>query len=247
MNAPATLAEPIAPIGHNNPPADPFDGFAVHIQDLFDEAKNFLDGKAIESQGQADAVSALLDQFRKVAKDADAARAAEKKPHDDAGKAVQAKWKPQLDKCELGAKTCKDALAPWLMKLEAEKRAAAEAARLEAEARAKAAAEAMRAAQADDLAAREEAEALVAAADEAMTAASRAEKDKAHAKGGERATGLRSYFRPELTDPKAALIHYVGQQPDAVKGFLTTLAEADVRAGKRQIPGFNIIEERRVV
>jgi hypothetical protein len=236
-----------ASIGHNNPPADPFDGFAAHINDLFDEAKNFLDGEGVQSQGQADAVAALLDQLRKAGKDADAARAAEKKPHDDAAKAVQAKWKPLLEKADLAVTTAKRALAPWLMKLEEEKRAAAEKARLEAEEKARAAAEAMRAAQDDDLAAREAAEALVADAKKAEGAAHRAEADKAHAKGGDRAATLRSYFSPVLVDPKAALVHYVSVNPEAVKGFLLTLAKADVAAGKRQIPGFDVQEERRVV
>jgi Xaa-Pro aminopeptidase len=235
-------------LGANNPPvADPFEGFAAHINDLFEEAKNHLDGEGVESQSQADAVSQLLDMLRKAAKDADAARTVEKKPHDDAAKAVQAKWKPLLDRAELAVTTCKQALAPWLMKVEAEKRAAAEAARLEAEGKARVAAEAMRAAQSTDLAALEAAEALVEEAKRAGADANRAEQSKAHAKGGERATGLRSYFTPILTDPKAALVHYVATNPEAVKGFLLALAKADVAAGKRAIPGFEITEERRVV
>lgn len=240
-------ANPRIHIGANNPPVDPFDGFSVHITDLLDEAKNHLDGGGVENAGQADAVSALLDMLRKASKDADAARAAEKKPHDDAAKAVQAKWKPLLDRAELAMTTCKSALAPWLRKLEDEKRALAEAARKEAEARVAAAAEAIRQANASDLAAREQAEALVQEAARAEQAAHRAEGDKAHAKGAARATGLRSYFTPVLIDPKAALQHYVTTNPQAIKDYLLTLAKADVQAGKRQIAGFTITEERRVV
>ncbi len=246
MNAHTVIeANPRAVPGGNNPPA--FDGFAVHIGDLFAEATNFLDGAGVQTQGQADAVSALLDQLRQAAKDADAARAAEKKPHDDAGKAVQAKWKPLLDRADLATRTCKDALAPWLMKLEAEKRPQAEAARIAAEEKARQAAEAMRSTTLDNLAGREAAEALVAEAAEAEKAAHRAEGEKAHAKGGARATGLRSYFTPVLTDARAALTHYVTTNPEAIKECLLTLAKADVAAGKRQVPGFEITEQRKVV
>lgn len=240
-------ANPRAVIGANNPPVDPFDGFKAHFEDLRTEAGNWLDGTAIETQAQADEVSRLMDEFRKASKDADKARAEEKKPHDDAAKAVQAKWKPLLDSAELAVTLCKKTLAPWLQKLEDEKRAAAEAARKEAEEKAAAAAAAMRAASDTDLGAREAADALVEQAKAAELAANRAEKDRAHASGGSRATTLRSYFTPVLTDPKAALMHYVARRPDDVKEFLVGLAKQEVAAGSRAIPGFEVQEERRVV
>jgi hypothetical protein len=92
----------IAIPGHNNPPT-PFDECERKVFDLFDEAKNFLDGEAITTQDMADAVSKLLDMIRKAKKEADDFRAAEKKPHDDAAKAVQEKWKPLITRCDLAA------------------------------------------------------------------------------------------------------------------------------------------------
>ena len=237
---------PRAHIGANNPPADPFDGFSAHIEDLMIEARNFLDGEGVADQGQADAVAALMDQLRTASKDADKARAEEKRPHDDAAKAVQAKWKPLLEKADRAVSICKEALAPWLKKLDDEKRAAAEAARREAEEKAAAAAEAMRQAAATDLAAREAAEAAVAEAKAAEAAANKAANDRAHAKGGARAAHLRSYWTPELVSPSEALRHYVQTNPEAVKAFLLDLARQDVSAGKRTIPGFTITEERKV-
>lgn len=237
-----------APAGHNNPPeASPFEAFTAHIGDLFEEAKNFLDGAAIDSEDAAKAVSALLDQIRTAGKDADKARAEEKKPHDDAAKAVQAKWKPLLERAELAVDTCKKVLAPWLMKKEAEARAVAGAARREAEARAAAADAAMRAAPVTDLAAREEAEALVKDAKRADAEANKAEKARPQANGGARATTLRTSYRPELTDASAALRHYVATRPDEIKACLQRLAEVDVREGKRALPGFTIHEARSVV
>jgi hypothetical protein len=236
-----------ATIGHNKPPVDAFEAFHTHIGDLFDEAKNFLDGAGVNSEGEAEAVSKLLDLIRTAAKDADKARAAEKKPHDDAGKLVQAKWKPLLDRCDLAVDTCKKVLTPWLQKKAAEQAAAFRAAREAAEAKAAQAAAAMAAADVTDLAARERAEAVVKEAARAEADANRAEKARPQATGGARATTLRSYYRPELTDASAALRHYVSTNPDAIKACLQALAETDVREGKRAIPGFTVHEERRVV
>jgi hypothetical protein len=48
--------------------------------------------------------------------------------------------------------------------------------------------------------------------------------------GGARATTLRTTYRPELTDAREALKHYLAAQPDAIKACLQSLADADVRA-----------------
>src|SRR3546814_17507768 len=64
--------------------------------------------------------------IRQAKKAADEQRVIEKKPHDDAAKAVQTKYKPLIDKCELAASVAKKALVPWLEHLEAEQRADAE-------------------------------------------------------------------------------------------------------------------------
>lgn len=236
-------------IGGNNPP-DPtaYEAVKTHIDDLYVEAKNFLDGEPIDSQGQADAVSRLLDDLRKAEKAADAARKVEAKPFDEGKAEVQTRYKPLLEKATTGADVCKRALAPWLEKLEAEKRAAAEAARREAEEKARAAAEAIRKAQESaDLEAREQAELLAKEAKQAERAATQAENDKAGAHGGSRAVTLRTYYTPVLTDGVSALMHFFSTRREECDRFLIGLAEAEVRAGKRQIPGFEIKEERRAV
>src|SRR3546814_2603398 len=100
----------------NNPPA--YEAISLHIEDLIAEAHNFLDGEPIKAQGQADAVGKLLDMIRQAKKAADEQRVIEKKPHDDAAKAVQTKYKPLIDKCELAASVATKALVPWLEHLE---------------------------------------------------------------------------------------------------------------------------------
>ena len=229
--------------GHNAPP--PFDAFSLHIEELIENAKQFLDGEPIDTQGQADDVGKLLDMIRTAKKDADKERAAEKKPHDDAAKAVQARWKPLLDRCDIAADTAKKALVPWLEHLEAQQRAEAAKAREEAEKARQGALEAERAASAANLEAIERVELARKEAEQAERAANRADKAKAHAKGGSRAIGLRSYWIAELVDPVEALKHYKQTQPELLKAWLLDQAQKDANAGKRAIPGFVINEDRR--
>ena len=226
-----------------NAPPEPVVLFKEEIDDLLLEARNYLDGEPITNEQQADAVSSLLNRLRRVAKDADEARKAEKKPHDDAAKAVQAKWTPIISKAELATSTAKQALAPWLRQLEDKQRAEAEAARAEADRLAKIAADARHACD-GNLQSREDAERLLKAASAARKDADRADKQKAHAKGGERAAGLVDVFTPELTDACAALKHYRAAQPAELKEWLLEQARKDVRSGARNIPGFTIHHER---
>lgn len=226
-----------------NMPADKAVLFAEEVDDLLLEARNYLDGEPIASEEQAEAVSSLLNRLRRVSKDADDARKAEKKPHDDAAKAVQAKWTPIISKADLAASTAKQALAPWLCKVEEEQRRAAEIARLEAERLAAIAAEAHKDA-IGNLQATEDAERVLKAAGAAERHARQAEKARPLAKGGERAIGLVDVFTPVLTDPCTALKHYREHQPEALKAWLLDQAKADVRAGKRSIPGFTIEHQR---
>ncbi len=222
---------------------EPFVLFAEEVADLLLEAKNYLDGEPIANEEQATAVSSLLSRLRRVANDADDARKLEKKPHDLAGKAVQAKWAPIIGDADLAASTAKQVLAPWLRQVELQQRAEAESARIEAARLAQEAQEAL-AGSAGNLTARAEAEALLKTAGAAGKGAAKAAKQKAHAVGGERAVGLVDVYTPELVDPAAALAHYRRDQPDGLKIWLLEQAAKDVRAGVRVIPGFTIQHER---
>jgi hypothetical protein len=227
------------------PNAPPVEVHGLHIDDLYDEAKGILDGAGVKTDADAAMVAKLLDMLRQASKSADEQRKIEKQPHDDAAKAVQSAWKPLLDKCELASSVCKKALAPFLAEKEAAQRAEAEKARIAAEQAQKAAAEALRAVQPDDLDAREKAEAAIKEANKASKSAAKLDKSKAHAMGGSRAIGLRSYWIAELVDPVAALKYYREHQPDALKDWLVDQAQRDANAGARNIPGFNLNEDRR--
>ena len=223
-----------------------FDAVKAHLLDLYDEARNWLDGAQIETQAQADTLGRLMDELRKGHRAADEARKLEAKPFDDGKKAVQEKYKPILTDAERAIEVAKSALAKWLMQQEEERRRIAAEARARADEEARKAAEAARAAaQTDDLEAKEAAEQIVTAARIAEAQAKRAETARPQTTGGARAISLRTYYRPELADYFAALEHYSANRSDEVEAFLLDLARKDIAAGKRQIPGITVVEEQR--
>ena len=244
----AATLDPRLAIGANNPPEPtPFEAIKVHVEDLIETAKGFLDGSGVTTQAEADTVSKLMDEGRKASKAADGARADEKRPHDEAGKAVQAKYKPLIESADRVVTICKTAMQPFLEAQEAEKRREAEAARAVAEAKLKAAVEAARAAHATDLEAQEKAAELEKEASKANALANRAEAAKAHGNGGARATTLRTSYRPVLSDETAAARWAWNERREECEAFFLSLAVVAVREGKRQIPGFTVEEVRSVV
>lgn len=249
MNAPG--------IGHNQgPELTPFEAIKVKIEDLYDEAKSWLDGDPVTSQPQADALNLLITMTRDAEKEADELRKAEAKPHDDAKAEIQARFnvligntKSVKGKTVLAIEAAKAALTPWLEKLDAEKREAERKAREEADAAREAAEAAFRKSEATDLAARENAERLAAAAKAAERAATAATNDKAGAKGGAgRATGLRTFYRAEVSDPVEFARHVWKARRPEMNEFLDTIAKRLVSLNHNQpIPGVTIHEEKRAV
>lgn len=253
------MSAALATIGHNLPPAPtPFELSRDEIEGLLVEARNWCDGTGVETQEQADEVSKLLGKIREAAGRADDRRAEEKRPHDDAAAEVQGRYNPliagfktaikgQKGKATLAAEACKASLAPFLQRQEAEKRAAAEAARQEAEKAAREAALAFAVASHSDLEGREHAETLAADAKAADRAAGVAEKDRAAARGGARAVSLRTSYRAELTDPTAFARWAWANANSELIAHLTTMAERRVAAGQRDIPGVTVHSEQKVV
>ncbi|TPJ86935.1 MULTISPECIES: hypothetical protein [unclassified Mesorhizobium] len=229
-------------IGHNQPP-DPIDEALTAIHDLYDEALNFADGAAIDSEAMHDTVTALRDAIHEAGKAADALRVEAKRPLDEQIAAIQERFNPAIQpkkgmvdraKASLG-----ELLAAW-RKQEADKKAAiAAAARLEAERIAKEAQDAIRAS-AGNLAAREEAEALLVEAKQAEKQAKR--DDKAATSG----LGLRTVWRAELVDVEKALDWCYGRDPDAFRALCQSQADTVVRAGMRSVPGFRVFEDKIV-
>jgi hypothetical protein len=216
-------------IGHNMPP--PFEAWSIHIEELFEMANGI--GEATNDEQEA-ALDSLMDDFRKAKRDADKDRAAEKKPHDDAAKAVQDKWKPLLTRCDIALDHIKKALTPYrAVKL----KAIEEAARKAREDAAAKQAEALASFASTDLDDRYEAELIAKQAKAAQVAANKLDRT---------ATGLRTVWRAEVTNRKDALLHYIQTQPEAFEALVQSLADRDARneATRRDIPGITFQAEK---
>jgi len=245
----------VAGIGHNGAPEPtPFDHSEQEILDLYTEAKNWLDGEPVTTQAVADQVQKLMDNLRKAAKTADERRVTENKPYDEAKAAVQAKYAPLIadtksmkGKTVLGIEACKEALKPFLLEQERQKRETAEAARQEANRQREAAEAAIRASREADLTQREEAERLLLEAKKSEATAIRAENDKAQAKGSGRAASLRTRSVAEVSDMTVFARFVWGEHRDIIEDWLTGFAQKKVDAGAVVIPGVTIREERTVV
>lgn len=252
-------ANPRIFVGANGPPEPikvltPYEATKIHADDLLIEGRNWADGAKCESQAHADEISRLIDDLNKGADAMDGARVKEKAPLDEQIAEIQDRYNLYIaplknkkpGKIFLAIDSLKATLKPFL---DAEAKriadAAAEAKRIADEAAAKAA-EALRAAPRENLGAREAAEELMEVARLAEKDANRAAKTKAHARGGSRAIGLTTHYIAEITDRKATLLHYVVRQPDALAECLRILAQVDVDAGQRQIPGVTVRTETRL-
>ncbi len=227
-----------AEIGHNAPPEPigAFDAMARHIDDLVDLAASCLTGEPIITKPQADAVDELLADIKKAYKDADTARDAEKRPHLEAGREVDALWKPLLNKADIAKKTAQDALTPYRLAQQAIRDAEAqakrdEAARLEQEALA-----AFQASAVTDLDARIAADALLEEANKSKAAANRVDKQ---------ATGLRTSWTGHITDYGAAISWLKAHRAADLKSAIDELVRREVNAGQRIITGVLIEQVRK--
>lgn len=229
---------PLAVAGHNAPPEVVI---FQEIDDLFMEAKNWADGEPITSQEMADAITTLREGIHEAGKKADALRVEEKKPHDDAAKAVQDKYNPYVQpkkgRVDM-AKSALDALlTPWRTRVAAEK--AAEAARIAAAAEAarRTAQEAMQAS-AGNLAEREAAEELLADAKALEKTARRSEK------AATTGLGLRTVWEAVLENEEVAMDWCWGRARAEVLAVAQRNADELVRSGVRQVPGFRVVERK---
>lgn len=227
--------------GHNNPPND-FEISKKEIDDLYDEAKLWLDGEPIATQGQADQITKLLAKIKAAAKTADTNRKYECQPHDDAKKAIQEKYAPLIadtkgttGKTALASSVCKEVILPWNKKVQAEKDEAARKARAIAEAKEREAQEAIRA---SDLEGREEAEKLLKEANKAAAKAKSISKDNVK--------GMRTVWDVVVGDRGVLMSHYWETRRDDLCEYVKGLAESEVRSGVRKIAGCTITS-RKVV
>ena len=236
-------------IGHNNPPEPtPYERAVEEIDLLYTEAKNWCDGDPVSNQDQANTLSTLIRQIQQAGKAAEKARVDEKKPHLDAGREIEARYKPLKARVEDAIGAARQALKPFLERQEKEKRDKAEAERRAAAAAAAEAAKARESARdSNDLEEIEKAREAEKLAEQAAKTAKKAEKQKAHAKGEGRAIGLRDNWTATISDVRAATAHYWKTDRQEFIDLIQRLANRDVRQGKRTIPGIEARNERKAI
>lgn len=231
-----------APIGHNQPPEPtPFEAIVKEIQDLFDEASNFADGEPIGSEKMAETITELHDKIHAAGKQADALRVEEKKPLDDAVKAIQDKFNPYIQpkkgKVDLAKSALSDLLTPWRNKIAAEKAAAAAAIAKEAAEAKRKADEAMQATR-GNLAAR------VAAEEQVAHAAALAKTARREEKAATTGTGLVTVWRAEIVDEELALDWCFARAKFEFMALVQRNADEAVRSGVRVIPGVRVYDDK---
>lgn len=109
----AKAIEGLAPTGHNNPPADDFEALSEQVNSAVQLADQAL-SEDTDSKDKADRLANIKDRLLQLFKLADEKRAEEKKPHDDAAKAVQAKWKPVLTAADDAKKKVLARINMWI-------------------------------------------------------------------------------------------------------------------------------------
>lgn len=225
---------------HNNPPA-PAELFAEEIDNLKARADSFGD---VTDANAGDARD-LIGLAKKLAKDIDAKRDEEKRPHLEAGRTIDATYKPLVDNAKYACAPLEKALTDHIV---AQKRKAEEARRA---AEAKAAEEAEKARMlANDALLGEDAAAEAKAAENEAKLVAAEQKQAATVKGskGFRAAGLRVTRKAHVTDYDKAVLHY-GRHPD-MQALAEKLANAEIRgAGGNPItiPGVEIVETEVLV
>lgn len=240
-----TETTPRAGDNSGDPHAAAYADFEARVRALMDA------GDIWEKRGELDDVTAakandFLAGASKLASAADKARKAEKEPHLQAGRDVDAKWGKLAERIAKIVAIVKPKLAEHMRKKEAERRAAAEEERRRAE-EAKRAADAARmdAANAQSASARMEAEERAEEhARIADTSADRAEDLSgkarvASATGLANTRALRTVRRPEIVSLPQALAHY--RDRAEIAEAIKTIAAAELRHaptidGAKQVP-----------
>ncbi len=186
----------------------------------------------------------LIGLAKKLAKDIDAKRDEEKRPHLEAGRAIDAAYKPLVDAANAAPAPLSNAL---LAHINEQKRLAAEAAE---KARRLAEEEARRAAElADDPILGEDMADAAKLAEQKAEVAAASVKTVATVKGSEgfRAAGVRKTLKAKVTDYAALVMHYASH-PD-MQALAEKIANANIRSmkGGVTIPGVEIIEVESLV
>jgi hypothetical protein len=227
-----------------NRSSDPFEAIKEEIEDEANRAREWLSRTSIDSMTLCSQARNMQASLLSLFKRADKMREGEKKPHMEAAKAVDNKFRSLLDAAKAAADALRVSFEPFLVaeetrRKEEERRKFEEARKAAEEERSRLLAERERWIEEDPVLA------LTSPPPELPVIPQEPATVKVQAGGGTgRKAGLRSVWEATLVDYDAALRHYASNAK--IRALVESLAAADVRAGAREIPGFEIKEKRRV-
>jgi hypothetical protein len=220
-------------IGHNQGPMT----IAEEINDYAEHTLEWLRSTTIDSKPKADEAANRRAKLLELSKTADKERDEKKRPHLEAGRKIDAEYKPLVETATKAANAARDALTVYMKAEEARQRAEQEAKRKAAEEVARKireAAEAARAkAEAENMPPPEVPEVTLPMFDEPV-------KVQAGGQRGRKA-GLRTITKYIVTDYAAALAH-VKDHPD-VRAAVEKIAAAQAKAGAT-VPGVEAQHEQ---
>lgn len=232
-----------ADIGHNS--ASNVDAYKETIARFKADAEKFTE----VTDANAQFIRDHIGYGGKLAKEIDATREAEKKPHLEAGRKIDGAYKPLVETCDDIVKAMKRKLAAFLDAREREAKRIAEEARRKLEEAERIAAKA--AEPEDDPFLAATADAVVVDVKAAHAEAKTAEMQAlaagrvSSAAGGFSATSLKTVRKAKVTDWSKLALHYLNSGD--LRATLEKLANADIRHAKGaaiEIPGVEIVEER---
>lgn len=222
-------------IGHNRPPKSIFEV----IDELHIEATAWCDGMGALTDEQAVEIGRLIDMLNDARKTCEAEYDAKVKPLDDAKAEIKTIYDPAIAKAKSAIKETKVVRDIYLKQKQSELDEAARKAREEAEALKRAADDEIRRTR-GDLEAREAAERKLEEAKAAEYKAIAMAKATPPNIGGRKTVS--KVYETAISDPVAAA-NYCWQNHNAeMMELVLTLGKRDVKAGKREIPGFKIVE-----
>ena len=221
---------------HNQPPAHVV--WMDHAESLAETAEGM---RAITTKEQAEDVGKLAEEIGKAKRDAEKARKDTKQPHLDAGKAVDADFKPVIEKLDRVKGVTSALLTPWIVEQRRIEQEEADRLRKERDAAEEAARRAAAEADQSDM---EQVEAVAEAEADAEIKAMDAKKARS-----KRATvagaRLRTYRTGEMTDRKALLTHIAKADPEFLTAAAAEWMRKAVNRGDTSIPGVAIHEEQK--
>lgn len=230
-----------APTVRSNMPADPFEALLAEIEDKSAQAEELL-AKDVKSQTECDLFRNVQAQLLALNKRADTMHKEEKAPLLEKTRAVDERFRFREKVADIASRL-RSRFEAFLraeerrQREEAERKHREEMARVEAERKRL---EAERAKQKED----DPVAFHTSPEPELPEMPAAPEPVKVQAGGGfGRKAGLKSVWVATLADMDAALAHY--KDNAKVRDLIQKLADADVRAGKRSLPGFTVNEERK--